>query len=226
MLREARLLFAASEPQTSHEELRRAVLDENALMARSAVNRRELLLRLSLLYGLRPELPVYRALRRLWPVDERDEPLLALLCALARDPLLRATAGAVLAAGHGAPVAPSVLESAVETAFPARYSAVVRPAIARHAMSTWAQAGLLRGRAGKIRSRPSCGPAAATYALYLGWLCGARGLALFRTAWVETLDQPPGGVERLAAAAGQLGLIEHRRLGSVVEITFRSLEAA
>ena len=34
--------------------------------------------------------------RRLWDVDEPGRPLIALLCALARDPLLRATSKAVL----------------------------------------------------------------------------------------------------------------------------------
>ena len=35
---------------------------------------------------------LFRGLRDLWDADEAAQPLLALLCSLARDPLLRATA--------------------------------------------------------------------------------------------------------------------------------------
>jgi hypothetical protein len=37
------------------------------------------------------------------------------------------------------------------------------------------------------------------------------------------LDVGSGGVESLAMAAARLGLLEYRRIGSVVEISFRNL---
>ena len=43
------------------------------------------------LYALDPANPIFRALRRLWSLDENAQPMLALAVALARDPLLRGT---------------------------------------------------------------------------------------------------------------------------------------
>ena len=44
------------------------------------------------LYALDPAVPIFRTLRYFWSRDAAAQPLLALLCACARDPLLRQTA--------------------------------------------------------------------------------------------------------------------------------------
>jgi hypothetical protein len=58
----------------------------------------------------------------------------------------------------------------------------------------------------------------------LGHLEGARGQALLETLWVRVLDQPTSHLMDLAATASQLGMLELRHAGGVVEITFHQLQ--
>ena len=96
MLRELTELLAVMPRGATQEDYGSAIVDENILGKDTSSNRRYTRQRLSELYGLDPSLPMFRVLLRLWNLDEDGRPLLALLCALARDPLLRATAVAVL----------------------------------------------------------------------------------------------------------------------------------
>ncbi len=223
MLPEARRLFAASAPEADYAEIRRLVLEENVLLKDTVSNREEVLQRLGELYGLRREIRLYRALRALWSTRERDQPLLALLCALARDTILRATAPVIMEQPEGVVVAPALLAAAIDAAFPERYSSKTRLSMSQNAAATWAQSGHLVGKVPKVRARVTAGPAAAAYALLLGYLCGARGALLFETCWMRALDAAPSGLDSLAFAASQRGWIDYRRIGNVVEISFSQL---
>src|SRR5271163_953113 len=96
MLREATALFAATDAQTSYEAMRQLVIEDNIALKDTLSTRKETFRRLSELYGLRSDILLYRALRDLWDANPVEQPLLAILCALARDPLLRVTAPFVL----------------------------------------------------------------------------------------------------------------------------------
>ncbi len=221
MLREARLLFAASQPKTDFEELKRLVLEENVLLKDTFSNREDVFRRLGDLYGLRREIPLYYALRSLWDSSEQEQPLLALFCALARDPLLRATVSVVLEQPEGAAVTPAMLAAALETAFPERYGAKTLLSISQNTASSWAQAGFVAKTLHRTRQRPAAGPASAAYALLLGFLCGSRGTLLLETAWAQVLDAAaPGGIDSLAVAGAQRGWIDYRRLGNIADIGF------
>ena len=223
MLQELSTLMGASRPDAAYDELRRLVVDENVTLKRTDSTRRETFRRLRELYGLRRDLIVYRALRDLWSSDELDRPMLALLCAAARDPLLRSTAPAVLEQPEGATVTPQMLEEALQDTYPDRYSPIIRANIGRHAISSWAQAGHLSGRTLKKRARPVAGAAATAYALLLGHLCDRRGMFLFDTFWTRILDQQPSAIRSLAFAASQRGFLEYRQAGDVVQVGFSHL---
>ena len=223
MLGELTRLLAASPPETGYAELRRLVVDANVTLKATAVTRRDTFNRLAQLYALRPEKVVYRALRDLWEANVEERPVIAILCALARDPLLRATAPVVLDAAEGDSVTPLMLEAAVESAYPGRYSPAVRASTGRNTISSWAQSGHLVGRRTKTRVRLHPGPAATAYALLLGYLCGDRGVALLDTFWAGVLDTTLTAVDGLAFAAHQRGWLDYRRIGSVAEIDFRFL---
>ncbi len=77
-----------------------AITESNALDKPTAATRKLTAQRLTELYTLDPVIPLFRVLLRFWRDDVTGRPLLALLCALARDPLLRATAEP--GTGHGA----------------------------------------------------------------------------------------------------------------------------
>jgi hypothetical protein len=218
MLAELTLVLAASPPDADHAEFRRRVVEENVARKDTLATRRETLRRLSELYGLRPDLPLFYALRLLWPAVPEEQPLLALLCAAARDPLLRATAGTVLATPPGEPVTPQRLEEAIEEAYPRRYSPVTRRAIGQNTISSWQQAGHLTGRLKKVRGRAVSGPASTAYALLLGYLCAARGLLLYETFWARLLDASTAAIDAHAFDASRRGWIDYKRIGDVAEI--------
>src|SRR5262249_10549032 len=91
MLAELTSVFEVCPPDAQRERYAEAVLDHNCLSKRTVVNRKLSLQRLSELYGLDPHILLFRVLRRQWELDDTGRPLLTLLAALARDPLLRLT---------------------------------------------------------------------------------------------------------------------------------------
>jgi len=185
---EASRLFAMSRPDTPYEELQRLVVEENALLKRTESSRRRVFRALREFYGLRQPIPVYRIARELWEEAPAEQPLVAMLCCLAREPLLRSTAAVVLPKPAGAPVRTDELDPAIEKSFPGRYRENVRARMARHAASSWQQSGHLAGKQRKTRGTALSGPATTAHALLLGHLCGVRGKQLFDTLWVQTLD--------------------------------------
>ncbi len=220
MLTELSCLLAASAPEADHSESRRLVVEDNVALKGTLSARKDTFRRLAQLYALRPESHVFRALRDLWTVSEEEQPIIALLCALARDPLLRATAPAVLEAGLETRVTPQMLEATMTSVYPGRYSPLVQVRVGQNAISSWAQSGLLKGRLTKSRVHPKIGPASTAYALFLGYLCGDRGTALLDTFWAQVLDSTPTTVDGLAFNAHQRGWLNYRRIGNVAEIDF------
>lgn len=223
MLSELSRLLAASPPEAGYPDLRRLVVEDNVTLKATVVTRKDTFNRLAQLYALRPERALYWALRDLWPQSAQEQPVIALLCALARDPILRATAPVVLHAAEGDVLTPQMMETAVEAAFPGRYSPAVRASTGRNTISSWTQSGHLIGRRVKTRVRLHPGPAATAYALFLGYLCEDRGTALLDTFWAQILDSTPTALDGLAFLAHQRGWLGYKRLGSVAEIDFRLL---
>ena len=80
----------------SAEEYERAVLEDNVLGKSTAGARRRTFRYLRELYLLRNDSLLFRALGDLWSDDPSGRPLLAGLCALARDPVFRASAEAIV----------------------------------------------------------------------------------------------------------------------------------
>jgi hypothetical protein len=202
-----------------------AVMEENVLAKNTASGREWAFRQLRRFYSFDAHSLLFRALRDVWEHDEAGQPLLGLLCATARDPVLRASSATILAAEPGAAVSPSDFEQAIEAAFPGAYRGSTRRAAAQKVASSWAQSGHLHAEkpTRKVRVRVHPTPAAVAYALLLGHLQGARGQALFGTLWSQILDQPNSHLVDLAATASQQGILEFRKAGGVVEVTFHHL---
>ena len=92
MLAELVDLLAALPRSATRDDYRSAIVEHNVLGKSTNASRRLTNQRLGELYGLDPAIPVFRVLRRLWDLDEDGRPLVAMMCALTRDPLLRARA--------------------------------------------------------------------------------------------------------------------------------------
>ena len=101
MLDELSQLLEVVSGEAHRQDYVDAVTHGNCLGKRTAATRQLSLQRLTELYGLDGRLLLFRALRSLWGRHLSSRPLLALLLALARDPLLRATAGAVITTPSG-----------------------------------------------------------------------------------------------------------------------------
>ena len=202
-----------------------AVLEDNVLGKETIEARRLALRNLRNLYLLRPDSILFRALHDLWTDDVSGQPLLAGLCAAARDAVFRASAGALYDANPGDSLTSADFANAVDEVFPGVYNGSTLATISRNTFSSWEQVGHLEAaaRTEKLRRRPVCTPATTAYALLLGHLSGTRGEALFDTAWVRILDRPRPHLFELATVASQRSLIDFRHSGGVVEIGFTEL---
>ena len=226
MLADLGELFAAVPPEAVRADYAAAIVDENALGKATIATRRWTNQRLGELYALDPRAPIFRVLRRLWRVDVPGRPLLAMLCALARDPLLRSTAPAVLALPVGAELVRSGFLDEIRQVVNTRLNEAVLDKVARNAASSWAQAGHLRGRMRKIRTRVAPTPGCLALALWLGALEGLGGQALLDCRWTRVLDRAGRELLPVAFEARQLGLIHARAGGGVVEIDAGRLDPA
>lgn len=219
MLRELELLLAATPADAGVADFRRAVVEQNVLGKRTATTREHTVRKLKALYGLDPAIPVYRLMRQIWAEDAEGRPLLALLCAVARDPLLRASVDPILDLPLGAELTHDQLAKTVRPSF----SATTRAAIVSHLVSTWTTAGFLMGTTHKARSRPHATPGAATYALTLGFMEGGRGSLLLATPWTRLLDCAPDELLSLVKQAARRGWVEYRAAGDVMDLRVDAL---
>jgi hypothetical protein len=195
------------------------VIEENVLGKRTSSNRLRTFRHLSELYGLDADMLVFRMLRRFWHEDGAGRPILALLCACARDPLLRASSSLVLDLKVGAFVTPTMLAAVADRTF----SAKTRSALGRNLASSWTQSGHLTGKVRKIRARATASPAAAAYAAVLGYMEGARGKLLLSTLWARLLDCPANEFSFLVQLAARHSWLDYRAVGDVVEIRLKRL---
>ena len=225
MLAELRDLLSALPFSSTREDYAHAIIEENMLGKQTTATRKLTNQRLGELYGLSLTVPLFRVLRRTWDSDEQGRPLTAILCALARDPLLRATAPAVLSLSIGGELQRSSMTSAIQATTGNRLNDSILDKVARNAGSSWSQSGHLDGRVRKIRQevRPTPGPVA--YALWLGSLYGFAGEDLLRTPWARVLDKSPNQLLDVALRAKQLSLINASAGGGVVEIEVAPLDS-
>jgi hypothetical protein len=220
MLEDLRILFQNVPATAEREDYKRAVLTDN-MLGKPTRKSRELALRhLTTLYGLDNRRPLFRTLRRLWPVDEAAQPVLALTVALARDPLLRTTQTFILTKQPGVPVSREDLEQYLACDHPDRFSPASIKSIAQNVNGSWTSAGFLHGRSRKTRSIPVITPVNVAFCLFLGHLEGLSGQRLFTSAWMNLLPCSPFELESLANLAFHHGLLVFLNAGGIKEVRF------
>ena len=220
MLDDLRVLFAHVPANAAHADYAQAVFTDN-ILGKPTKKARELALRhLTTLYGLDARLPLFRALRRLWPVDEVAQPLLALTAALARDPLLRGTQAFILSKQPGILVSREDLERRLAGDHPDRFSPASLKSFAQNVNGSWTAAGYLSGRIRKTRSMPIVTPVNVAFSLFLGHLEGLSGQRLFMSPWMSLLPGSPDAMEVLANSAYHRGLLVFLNAGGVKEVRF------
>ncbi|MGD0971238.1 MAG: hypothetical protein ABSA04_07555 [Desulfobaccales bacterium] len=223
MLAELRLLLDSLPQDGQKSDYLDAVTRNNILGKRTVSTRKYSAKRLSELYGLDSGIPLFRAMRFFWTAGKEGRPLLAFLCAFARDPLLRFTAPAILPLKPGETVTTRKIEAVLAPSVEGRFNQSILNKVARNAASSWTQSGHLVGRVHKVRSHPEATPANAAFAIFIGYLEGKRAQRLFDTVWVKLLDRPVEEIAHLAADASRQGLLVYKNVGGVIEILFPDL---
>jgi hypothetical protein len=197
------------------------VLDANVLVKPTGSARRLTLARLRGLYGIDSALPLSKVLTGLWPLDPDARPMLALLCALARDPLLRDSADVILQAPVGARVRWPLIAERLLSEHPDRFSPKMLKSLSQNCASSWTQSGHLQGKVAKRRARSAASPASAAYAAWLATLAGFGGPALLDSPWLAVLDRSRDERLGLLRQAESFGLTRVRAAGEMVEIAVK-----
>ncbi len=210
-----------SVPTLERVAIEQAVVGGNALGKATGTARRLALSRLNTLYGVLTPRPIQVVLQRLWPRNKAGHPMLALLCALAREPLLRQTADSVVNAPTGTSVRWPDLTAALGAKYPSRYSAKMLKSLAQNCASSWTQSGHLRGRVNKHRSLAEPSAEATAFAALLGTIAGFGGPALLQSPWMRVLDRSEGEILALLRRAESAGLVRIRAGGGVIQIDVR-----
>jgi len=223
MLGELHSLFSTCRPDATRDEYLSAIQEDNCLGKRTVATRRLSSQRLSELHALDPEVLLFRVMRRCWYADNNSQAMLALLLALARDPLLRVTAPPILRMRPGEELARQQLTDALQREVGSRLSESTLDKVVRNAASSWTQSGHLKGRGRKVRQRVAPTPLTAAYAMFLGYMTGARGVALFQSLWAQVLDAPVGELVQLGMDARRLGLLDMSQSGGVIDVSFSRL---
>lgn len=226
MLAELEAVLAALPADAQRATYQGAILEENLLGKDTASARFYASQKLSSLYALDPQVALFRLLRLFCDEDPEGRPLSALLCACARDPVLRCTAETILAIPIGAPVSKDKLAEALTHHSPGHLSPITLASTVRNVSSSWTQSGHLQGKTGKVRSQPAASVGATAFALTMGYLTGARGQFLFTTLWARLLDRPVPVLHELAQRASQRGWLRYRSIGEVTDITFEEILTA
>jgi hypothetical protein len=217
MLRELEALLAA-QGNAAGQIPSALVLDDNVLGKSTGSARRLALGRLRTLHGIGSSLPIWRALGALWALDPAGRRLLALLSAIARDPLLRDTGEVVLPVSPGTPLRWPVIAAHLEARHPGRFSPKMLKSLSQNCASTWTQSCHLEGRVEKVRVRATATPVVAAYAALLGETAGFGGPALLDSPWMRVLDRPREERTSLLRRAEGMGLARLRVAGDVIEI--------
>lgn len=224
MLEELRTIMGKLSASSQKEAYVHAIIEDNCLAKNTSATRRLTCQRLAELYSLDIYVPVFRILRRLWSSESAGIPLLALLCTIARDPLLASTAPAILSLPPGADFARVPLKDALRNCVGERLNEAILDKVVRNVASSWTQSGHLSGRTLKKRSKVTATPASVAFGLYLAHKAGFRGQDLFTSGWMALLDCTLPDAQALAIEAKRDGLIDLRISGNIIDIRLDPLD--
>ncbi len=223
MLVDLTALLSTAPAHAKREAFNKAIVEDNCLGKKTTSNRWLTARHLADLYGLDEGVTVFRLLRFFWSADPAARPMLAVLCANARDTLLRLSAKTVLMLKPGETVTSADFVKFFGHELPGRFSGPMLLSLAQNVGATWSQAGFFRGKIAKVRAKPTATPAVAAYALCLGYLCGLRGQVLLESFWARLLDISRDQVAALAREAAKRSWLDFKGAGNVYEINFPQL---
>jgi len=224
MIEELKLLLLSCPENASQDDFRKDIIDFN-LLHKATENARKLTYRhLVDLYGMSPEITLFKVFRQMWELSEDAQPLLALQLAIARDPLLRGSVPVILKLQPGEHLARTDMEAHLAEGDPDRFSPASLKSFAQNINGTWTQAGYLEGKAKKYRIQPKAMYVNIAYALFLAHCHGLSGQRMFDSFWCQMLSQDKEHLFELAHRASLRGLITFKQASEIIEVTFPNIE--
>jgi hypothetical protein len=223
MLADLQSVLATTSRDSTRETYVHAITHDNCLAKLTSATRQLGLQRLSELYGLDPQVPIFRVMRRLWDLDTIGRAQLALLCALARDPLLCATAEPILSIPQEGTFARESVRRALQEVTGGRLNDATLDKVVRNTASTWTQTGHLEGRTFKKRKFVRATGASAAFAMYLANISEFHGSDAFSSGWFSVLDCSPSHARELVFESKRLGILDVRMVGDVFDVDFGRL---
>ncbi|MET4694985.1 hypothetical protein [Endozoicomonas lisbonensis] len=220
MLEELKQLFNGLPIDTDRARYEQDIVQYNVLQ-KSSENARKLTCRHMIdLYGLSPDIPLFKVFRELWELSEDAQPLLALQLAVARDPLLRGSTEVILSLQPGEHLSRETMEAHLAKDNPDRFSPASLKSFSQNINGTWTQSGYLSGKAKKYRTEPKVIYINLVFALILGHYQGLSGQRLFTSFWTNLLVSDLETLYELAHRATLRGLINFKKASEVIEVSF------
>lgn len=223
MLTELQAVLSETPPSARPTEIEQAIVERNILDKPTLSSRRKSLRHLQELYGLDLAQALFRVLREFSVRDRASIPLLALVCAYARDPQLRQSFELIHRLRVGDVLPRETMEAHLEAGFPGRFSPAMKKSMAQNVNTSWTNAGHLSGTVKKVRRLPECRPEAAAYAMFAGYLSGLRGQQLLQSPFGLLVAKDRSVLLAQLPLASTRGLIGFKFAGGIFEFDFRRL---
>ena len=216
----ATLLIAAmgTEPAAwDREAIRRKIVEDNLFGKRTESARLGSLRDMIALYGFDAPPPVTQAALAVWNTASNRSLLLGML-AVARDPILRASAQVIFAAESGESISFRTMAANLELEYPGRFSAGTLRAVGERCVSSWGQTGHLTNDTQRRRTAAIPDPALTGFAAFLAICAGFSGAAILESSWFRMLDVSSEQALSLLRRAEATGDIRLRIAGHVFDI--------
>ncbi len=223
MLTEMRQLHESLPVEAPLGDYRHAIEERNVLAKPTQSSRQKSYRHLVELYGMDFHMPLFHTMRRLAKDQPADLPLLALLCVYGRDPQLRHSFAIIDSLSPGTVLPRVTMEEHLEQGFPGVFSKAMKESLAQNVNTTWTVSGHLVGRSKKTRALPTPGWAAATFAMFVGYLIGLRGEILLNSIFGRLVAATPAQLAAHLTTAASRHWLRLRQAGGVIEIDFSQL---
>lgn len=218
MLAELEQVLGYLQTCSSPEAARTAIVEENVLGKATRSGKKNSATKLIDLYSFESKKPLYAGFEILWRESSKSRPVLAVLMALCRDAVLRASAQPVLATPLGGTVTKDQLYQSLLGGFASKYAETTLQSTTRNVASSWRQSGHLVGTGPIVRAKVAADFHALSFAVLIGYLRGLRGQMLLASDWVRLLDLEPAELEPSLAEAHRHSLITSRKIGEVIDL--------
>ena len=151
MLAELQALFQVTNSDATQKDYETEICVHNTLDKPTVKSRSLTYRHLVDLYGMNPDIPLFRVFRKLWSIELTAQPVLAMQMALVRDPLLARTSNFMCETPEGSMINRQDVEQILKSPDPDRFSPASLKSFAQNINGSWTQAGFLKGRTKKFR---------------------------------------------------------------------------